>query len=177
MTDAAFIRRARASDAAAIAHVQIEGWRSTYRGIVDDEFLDSMSHEERTEQWLEHLEQATNETFVAADEDGQVIAFASCGRERSGRGDYEGELLAIYILPERRRRGLGRRLVAQAARAFFEKGTNSMLVWVLSDNPSRRFYESLGGRFVAEQPLEIGKQMLTEVAYGWDDLEPLLERS
>jgi ribosomal protein S18 acetylase RimI-like enzyme len=169
------IRRAISNDAAAIARVQIEGWRTTYRGIVADEFLDAMSLDERTAQWSENLEQATDETLVAVDDEGRVIAFASCGSERAGRGDYDGELLAIYILPEWRRHGIGKRLVAEAAGALAASGKKNMLVWVLADNPSRRFYERLGGRFVGQQPLEIGKQALIEVAYGWDDLEPLLQ--
>ena len=33
---------------------------------------------------------------------------------------------------------------------------DSMLVWVLRDNPSRGFYEELGGRYLREQVLTIG---------------------
>lgn len=52
-----------------------------------------------------------------------------------------------------------------------------MLVWVLGDNPSRAFYETLGGRFLGEKDIEIGGVRLEEVAYGWTDigrLEPKL---
>jgi hypothetical protein len=48
-------------------------------------------------------------------------------------------------------------------------------VWVLADNPSRGFYEKLGGKFVYEKAVRIGGIALREVAYGWEDIQPLLE--
>jgi hypothetical protein len=44
-----------------------------------------------------------------------------------------------------------------------------MLVWVLADNPSRRFYEALGGAPVRTQHIEFGGTLLEEIAYGWRD--------
>ncbi len=48
-----------------------------------------------------------------------------------------------------------------------------MLVWVLADNPMRRFYEALGGRLLREKKVEIGGVALDEVAYGWRDTAAL----
>jgi len=167
------IRPATPDDAPRIAHVQVEGWRTTYRGIVADEFLDRMSVEEAAARWLDALGQAKTFIWVAQADDGPVVAFAAGGPERSGRGDYPGELYAIYILLEWRGGGIGAKLVRRSARRLFESGTRAMLVWVLADNPSRRFYEALGGRLIGQQPLAIGEQELIEVAYGWTDLEAL----
>ena len=47
------------------------------------------------------------------------------------------------------------------------------MVWVLADNPSRRFSEALGGTFVADKVIEVGGKALVEVAYGWGDLRAL----
>ena len=38
----------------------------------------------------------------------------------------------------------------------------------LKDNPSRYFYERMGGREVREMMVRIGEQDLKEVAYGLD---------
>ncbi len=71
--------------------------------------------------------------------------------------------------------GAGRRLVGSVARHLAERGMGSMLLWVFADNrPARRFYESLGGVLVAEDGFELGGAWLTEVAYGWKDLDVLL---
>ncbi len=48
-----------------------------------------------------------------------------------------------------------------------------MLLWVLSTNSSRGFYEKLGGRYLKTKPIDIGGEILEEVAYGWDDLPNL----
>jgi hypothetical protein len=43
----------------------------------------------------------------------------------------------------------------------------SLLVWVLADNPARKFYEALGGQYVYDKQVSIGNARLIEVAYGW----------
>ena len=46
-----------------------------------------------------------------------------------------------------------------------------MMLWVLKQNPSRGFYERLGGEVLAEQEIEISGQKYPEVAYGWRALQ------
>ena len=46
-----------------------------------------------------------------------------------------------------------------------------MLVWVLKDNPAGGFYERLGGGYLYEKTIEIGKDTLVEAAYGWRSLD------
>ena len=45
-----------------------------------------------------------------------------------------------------------------------------MLAWVLARNPSRRFYEAVGGELLGSQEIEISGVILEEVAYGWPDV-------
>ena len=40
----------------------------------------------------------------------------------------------------------------------------------LAENPSRRFYEALGGQELSRQDITIGGATLVEVAYGWKDI-------
>jgi hypothetical protein len=42
-----------------------------------------------------------------------------------------------------------------------------MAVWVLALNPSRRFYECLGGKEIGQQQIEQEGHPFVEVAYGW----------
>jgi len=51
-----------------------------------------------------------------------------------------------------------------------------MLIWVLAKNPSRAFYEALGGQRVYEKQIVIGGETLVEVAYGWRDIHSLTYR-
>jgi hypothetical protein len=41
----AHLREARQQDAGAIAHVHVDSWRTSYRGIVPEGFLTGMSYE------------------------------------------------------------------------------------------------------------------------------------
>ena len=66
--------------------------------------------------------------------------------------------------------GYGRLLVTQVAHDLASRGYRSLVIWVLKDNPARRFYERLGGRLAAEKVVEIGGRPLLDVAYVWPDL-------
>ena len=48
-----------------------------------------------------------------------------------------------------------------------------MLVWVLADNPSRGFYQALGGVQIRQQTITVGGAELLEIAYGWSNISPL----
>jgi GNAT superfamily N-acetyltransferase len=173
---AILIRQADLDDAAAIARVHIDAWRTTYVGIVPDEYLASLSYDEREQQWREGLANPANGEFtlVAEDHRQAIVGFATGGPEREGNTEYRGELRAVYLLSESRRSGIGRRLVAGVAGRLIEAGYDSMLVWVLADNPSRQFYEALGARFICDKVVEIGGARLIEVAYGWQDIRRLV---
>ncbi|SRR5579884_345785 len=169
------IRPARIEDAAGIARVQIDSWRSTYKGIVPDDYLASMSYEEHTQRWRTGLSNPTRIAcdFVAADETGQIIGFISGGPAREHDAVYRGELYAIYLLQQRQGQGIGRRLTRALVEKLLQAGIETMLVWVLAENPARKFYEALGGQFIRTKQVMIGGATLEEVAYGWTDIRVL----
>src|SRR4051812_34585931 len=80
------IRDARIDDARAIATVHVDSWRSGYRGIVPDDFLDALSVDRRMEFWRKVMASATDRSvlLVACDAVGSIIGFASGGAERTG---------------------------------------------------------------------------------------------
>src|ERR671936_2052912 len=167
------VRPADSSDAAAIAQVHVASWRSTYRGLLPDDFLASLDEPAYTERWGRILAEPTSRVYVAADGP-DVVGFASGGRERAGESGYEGELYAIYVLRPSQGRGHGRRLVQAVVSGLRELGLEDMIVWVLRDNSgARKFYERLGGTYVRAQPITIGSTLLQEVAYGWRSLEAI----
>lgn len=167
------VRPAEIDDAAAIARVHVATWRSAYRGLLPDDFLDSLSESHYEERWQRTIADQGSGVYVA--EDGrQVVAFASGGPERAGEDGFSGELYAIYVMREAQGRGHGRALVRAVTKGLREMGLADLIVWVLRDNPSaRRFYERLGGVYVREQPITIGSAVLREVSYGWRSLDSL----
>lgn len=163
------VRKATLTDAAAIGRIHVESWRATYAGIVPDEYLAALSTERRAEQWRAGLANAESRSIVLVGElrPGEVVGFASCGPEREGLVSYPGELYAIYLLQEAQGHGLGRALLETAARHMAESGYEAWMCWVLADNPSRHFYEAMGGMAFQQKDIEIGGRNLVEVAYGW----------
>lgn len=165
------VRPAIERDIPGIATVHVASWKSTYRGIVPDDHLNGLSIERSNARW-EHILESERQTgwftLVAEDPSG-IVGFASAGPIRGDHPGYAGELGGIYLLESHQRRGIGRRLVSEVAGRLRQQGMGSMLVWVLRENPSRGFYEALGGVYVREQVIEIGGADLVEVAYGWRD--------
>lgn len=154
--------------------VHVESWRQTYADILSQEFLASLSYERREEVWRRTLSSPGDLTLVAEIPETGIVGFVSAGAERSGDPIYTGEVYAIYLLKSHWRQGIGRRLFCEAARELRQLGHSALLVWVLKDNPSRRFYEALGGVYLREQDIQIGEQLLVEVAYGWKDITRLI---
>ncbi len=171
------IRPAWIGDADGIARVHVESWRTTYRGIVPDDYLTQLSVAAHVQRWRSSLQshRAGWCTFVAEDTLVGIVGVAAGGPERTNDPVYAGELYAIYLLEDHQRRGVGRDLTAAVARQLADGGMRAMLLWVLAGNPARRFYEALGGRVVRSQPIEIGGATLGEIAYGWTDTSSLID--
>jgi len=174
------IRRATCDDVRDIARVHIDSWRSTYAGILPDEFLANLTYERREVSWRRDLCEEPDEhelILVAADQTGQIVGFASGGPEHEHDPDYTGELYRLYLLAEHQRRGIGRRLVEAIAQHLIEQGMPSMMLWVMADNPARAFYEQLGGVPIRTREWEVMGRPLGVVAYGWPDTRVLVKAS
>jgi len=172
------IREATAIDAESIARVRVASWRASYRGIIDDAYLDALSVDAGRDRYLRTFDPAPAAGFtrVAADDDGRVVGFATGGVARGpAAARRQGEVWMIYLMPDAQRHGLGTRLMRSMARGLDRRGLGSMVVWALARNdPARAFYERLGGRVLDERTSTVGAQRLDEVAYGWDDLLGLI---
>jgi len=135
------IRRARPEDAAAIAAVHVRTWQAAYEHVFGAEQLATLDLDLRTRRWDGWL--AGGENASVAVDDGRVVAFAWVGASREARN--EGELFAIYALPDVWGSGVGRDLMRAALAALRELGFLEAILWVLADNPrARRFYEREG---------------------------------
>lgn len=164
------VREISLSDAAGVARVHVDSWRSMYRGIVSDDFIDGLTYEKAMEHFISIFRNQDNPLFgFVAEDDGRILGFAAGGPEKTGDTKYKGELYAIYILPEYQRQGIGLQLMQAVAGKLRETNIESMLAWVLADNPSRQFYAALGGKQLGKKMLEIGSREYAEVAYGWED--------
>lgn len=176
------VRKAEISDALGIAKVHVDTWRSAYTGKISDEYLESLDFKSRELQWKERLENQKAKQFfyVTEDELIGIIGFAVGGLEQFEpnladpmTSKYEGELLAIYVLEDYQRKGIGTHLVLKVIKNLLDHGINSMLVWVLKKSKYRTFYEKLGGKYLTESFKEIGGDKYKLISYGWEDIKQI----
>lgn len=171
------IRLATIQDAAGIAQVHVDSWRTTYRDIVPDDYLAALSYEQRQKNWERILgqEQSRGVTIVAADASGKIIGFINGGSNREA-ADYAGELYSIYLLAACQGQGIGKRLAVSLVERLLAMGISSMVVNVLAANPACYFYEALGAQYLRTVQIEIGGKALAERIYGWHDIRTILPR-
>ncbi len=182
------IRKARLADAVAIAAVHVAAWRNTYPGILPDAFLAKMSVSRQAVYYDQAIRGGTGVMVaiasgvdVAPGGASRIIGFTTAGPARrgeiSGRKLGEGEIETLYVLDDWRERGVGRRLLCAAAAHLAEGGCKSAFLWVLRENPSRWFYERLGGRTAAEAAIQVAGHGVIQTAFVWDPIDRLLTSS
>ncbi|WP_374575039.1 GNAT family N-acetyltransferase [Phenylobacterium sp.] len=158
-----------------LARVHVTTWRETYRGLLPDAFLKSMSetvHARRFRRTL--IRRDSPEVVLAAADPGGLIGYAQAMPSRHARPG-EAEIATLYVLRARQRMGVGEALLRAGARAMAARGATSLVISVLRDNlPARNFYEHLGGRADAPRPEPGPGGVLYEVAYRWPDITALI---
>jgi GNAT superfamily N-acetyltransferase len=170
------IRLASPHDATEIARVNHETWSATYKGILDEATIRSRSLEEQVKIWQHQLGVPNpSEVRYVAEIDGMIVGYVGGGRNPDMHSPYHSELFGIYVLSDYQKKGLGQALVKRIADALKEMGHSSMLVWIMRENPFRRFYEKLGGHLLDQhRDIDYSGKKVTVVCYGWDDLAKII---
>lgn len=164
------IRNAIIDDAENIAKAHIEAWCSGYKGIMPDEYLNSLSVQVRTKQWQEALTKNDPGTNLVIEHENIVSGFCVYGsaRDKDLSNQNVGELIALNILPSKWSLGLGTELVKNVIESATMKNWESLYLWVIKDNNrARKLYESMG--FVVEGKEKIDTELagceLHEIRY------------
>lgn len=166
------LKKAAEADAYDIAKVQVDSWRTTYKGIVSDDYLSNLSYKKREEVW--ELAVIQNTAFLLESDDGEIVGFAIGGPERSEEYvGYDGELYAIYLYEHAQGKGGGSMLFDAVVEDLLERGFENMIIAVLEDNPACEFYERMGGVAIAKEEISIGGSQHTELVYGWENIKEL----
>lgn len=160
------ITNATPGQARDIATVQVRSWQAAYGAILDPDYLAGLSVADRERRWQEILAGSGSCTLVACRTTG-VAGFVSLGpwREAADRPD-QGEIWALYTLPEVWSTGVGQALLAAALEDLSREGRRQVFLWVLKDNTrARRFYQQGGFRLVADstKSFELGGRLVDEV--------------
>jgi ribosomal protein S18 acetylase RimI-like enzyme len=169
-------RQARAADAREIGRIEVDTWRETYAGMVPDRVLIGMSVNRQAALWTHELRRGAGDVRVIEDRRGNLVGFGQCGAQRNGSLPYHGEIYTLYVSPDAQGRGIGRQLLLSLFGRLIERGWTSALVWVVEANPSRFFYERMGGKLAARRTVPVGGQPVDTLGYAWEDLPAVIAR-
>ncbi len=117
-----------------------------------------------------------HEAVFVANEGYDIVGFCSGGPARKMPEDRAparrqiGEVFTLYVLPDFQEQGTGRMLLANGFAELVERGFASALLWVVAGNPSRFFYEAMGGQAIGRDVEKFAGAEIEEICYCWPDL-------
>ncbi|NOU93551.1 GNAT family N-acetyltransferase [Paenibacillus sp. LMG 31456] len=156
------IRCAHYKDWKALALVHSESYRSAYRGIIPDDYLDEFTAAKREIYYQKALTEGT-EKIALLIVDSKAVGCMIVGKSRDDDlDDTYGEIEAIYLLVEHRGNGLGKMFLNWGIDRLKELGYSNTSLWVLKENRNAIiFYERLGFVFDgAERLITRGKELV-----------------
>ena len=149
------------------AMINTQSWIESYKGIIDEEFLDKIGTDEEINKMTDNLIKNMNDTskrfLLKVDED-YVGLFRIRKTKYVGFDEY-GELGALYLLTKAKGHGYGKIMFDYAKNELKKQGYNKMIIGCLDDNPSNDFYLHMGCNFIKTNPIKIGEQNLIENIY------------
>ncbi len=162
------IRNIEEKDIEAVVNIQIDGWQTAYKGIIDDTYLKSMNAKERINERKKDYKLGS---FIVAESDNKIVGFCRYDDKLiSGNlKEYDCELKALYVKSNLKRQGIGKLLFNYAKNDLKSRGKSKMILWCLKENyPSRTFYEKMGGKLVQEKDIKFGDKTYKEFAFGYN---------
>lgn len=142
------VRPARPEDADAVAHVQLDTWRTAYAQVLPPEALD-LPPQQAAAAWRAAVAEPTSARYrvLVALEGRDVVGFTASAP--AGDDDLEpdttSEVTALLVVPRWGRRGHGSRLLAASVDGWREDGVRTAVTWVFErDAAALRFLESAG---------------------------------
>jgi RimJ/RimL family protein N-acetyltransferase len=135
------LRPAAPDDAATMATVHIDAWRTAYRGLVPGSFLAALDHGQRKERFRGFLETGARDAYIIEHE---AAAIGPC-RDDDLDAQSTGEIWGIYLAPAHWRQGIGTQVCREAEQMLRDRGFGRIVLWVFEgSNSARRFYEAMG---------------------------------
>ncbi len=169
-------REATIQDSAGIALLHARSWQVHYQGILSEAYLAHQVTDDRLKVWENRLAHPAPNQYVLVAEDGNTLCGLAC--VYAAEDPAWGSLLDnLHVRPGYQGRGVGTRLLAEAARWAAQRapGVPFYLLVYEQNTRARRFYESVGGTcaetFLVDNP---GGGRSPACRYVWRDLSALV---
>ncbi|AKN29918.1 GCN5 family acetyltransferase [Clostridium carboxidivorans P7] len=160
------LKKATLNDANVISNIYALSWKSAYKGIVPQKYLDEL----KLDFWVSSFENRIKNNLITAQiiyENALPVGCVAYGKARDDKFTDWGEIISIYLLPDYFRKGYGQKLLQTAIIDMKIEGYKNFYLWVLKENiNARNFYESNG--FICnddECTCQIMQKQLVDVLY------------
>lgn len=170
------IRQANLNDAEDIAQVHVDSWRTTYKGIIPQEFLNNLSYKHRSNLWQTNIQRDHSYVLVVENDFGEIVGFADTWKRENNTEALSGDLTSIYILEEYQGKGIGKSLLKELFKHFKILGYEKVFVDVLEANNTRYFYEHYGATKVKTIEIKLGDKVLNESIYLWENIDEVIKK-
>lgn len=165
------VRPATGGDFEAIRELAHRAWKDTYADVLPEDTIEATVADWYSEESLRGALSKPGTALLVADADGDVAGF--CHGVVSGD---EGDILRLYVDPERQREGVGRRLYERLRDDLLDFNMHRLRAMVLADNEAgRAFYDALGFEKTGEGTVDLGGETYTEHVFTQEFDDPLEE--
>lgn len=135
------IRKATLDDVKDISRIHALSWKSAYKGIVPQAYLDEL----KEDFWVPAFGIWIKDNVLSVKlifENCNLIGCVAYGKSRDKSLPNWGEIVSIYLLPEYFDKGYGKKLLESALLDLKQSGYQNVYLWVLKENQrARHFYE------------------------------------
>lgn len=170
-------RTAIEADASGVAALHAASWRSAYRGILSDSYLDASVQSEREQLWQRRLAHSHRERqyVLLAEQKQTLVGFACVLLDEEP--EWGACLDNLHVLPNYTGNGLGGQLLQRVAGWVATTVPNwPMHLWVFEANQrARRFYRRYGAEPVESRAIAMpGGGAPPILRYIWRDPSTIL---
>lgn len=145
-----------------VAKLIVEDWKLAYKGIIDKKYLEKLDYTKKASSLRARYKEQKAIIYV---ESGKIKGYCRFGETIDNKEKY-GEIIALYVKYDEKRKGIGKILVKEAMKILKEKGYKEVIIWCLKENlVAREFYKKIGGKMYKERYIKIGEKEYEEVSY------------
>lgn len=151
------------------ARVNALSWKQSYKGIVNDDFLELINTEPEIQKAISNLKEGLNDSSrrFLLKYNNEYVGVLRVRKTKYDNCSQCGELGALYLLDSVKGKGFGKVLFNKAINELKNMGYNKMIIGCLSENPSNDFYKHMGGEFVDTNPFTLpnGQELMENLYY------------
>lgn len=164
------VRKANLKDIKSIGKIYTESWKITYRGMIAQEYLESLNIQDAEDKWERFLNDKNN-ILLVAEKDHKVIGFiAGCGTDIAT----QAELYALYTDINLKNMGIGSKLLTSLIIELKNTEMQSLIVWAMAQNINAiSYYKHKGALEYQDRINTLGNERIKDLCLIWKNIHQI----